>query len=197
MDLETLQSALNDFKQALELLAIRIDALEERAGASEELVKELEKNIFENLYEPAEKALNDFKANEEFEKFAGAHGEKFAPYLESIRIVEDDKEFDPVRATYDNIQGRRANGEEINEDEFVDSVIGGIKEELQKLKNELGAVEIEVKQDENGETEIVATDEEGNQEVVATDEGGEGDGETAVEDELIAEYGDKPLPRFY
>lgn len=197
MDLETLQSALNDFKQALELLAIRIDALEERAGASEELVKELEKNIFENLYEPAEKALNDFKANEEFEKFAGAHSEKFAPYLESIRIVEDDKEFDPVRATYDNIQGRRANGEEINEDEFVDNVIGGIKEELQKLKNELGAVEIEVKQDENGETEIVATDEEGNQEVVATDEGGEGDGETAVEDELIAEYGDKPLPRFY
>ena len=57
MDLETLQSALNDFKQALELLAIRIDALEERAGASEELVKELEKNIFENLYEPAENPL--------------------------------------------------------------------------------------------------------------------------------------------
>lgn len=194
---EELKIILNDFKQAIELLALRIDALEEHQKINEEVVKEIEKNIIENIYEPAQASLNAFTQEQALKGFRDKYGERFAPYEESIRLIEDDREFDPVIATYDELEKRKAiakeEGVEIDEaqeEEFVNQVIEGIKADLESLKGKLDAVELEVKVDADGDVKVIATDEAGNKELVDDDKLTED-----IASEVVEEYG-KELPRF-
>jgi hypothetical protein len=174
-----LYEILGSYKNALDQILQRLDQMdkmnEDWKREVDEQIHDLRKTLFDDILTPAQEAMDAANREKAYEEFSGKYAEKFAPYLEGAKAIEGE-DFDLTREAFD--QYNAIEGEKPGEEEYVDVLLSKVAEQIDAVKKALGAEEIEIKQDENGETEIKADGEEVNPEdLEKAAEGGEGEGE--------------------
>lgn len=161
MDENELVEVLQSYKDAIGLLEEKFNAFSEEIGhVREELqarIESLEDTVINGIINPAHEAAEKAAYDRDLEDFKGRYSEKIDPYLDKIKAVEGD-EFDIYKTAFDGYKEYKdANGEKaLDEVGYVDELLSGIASQLDKVKELINAENVEVKQDEDGNTEIVA-----------------------------------------
>jgi hypothetical protein len=161
MDETELVEVLQSYKDAIGLLEEKFNAFSEEIGhVREELqarIESLEDTVINGIINPAHEAAEKAAYDRDIEDFKGRYSEKIDPYLDKIKAVEGD-DFDIYKTAFDGYKEYKdANGDKaLDEVGYVDELLSGIASQLDKVKELINAEEVEVKQDENGNTEIKA-----------------------------------------
>ena len=161
MDENELVEVLQSYKDAIGLLEEKFNAFSEEIGhVREELqtrIDSLEDTVINGIINPAHEAAEKAAYDRDLEDFKGRYSEKIDPYLDKIKAVEGD-DFDIYKTAFDGYKEYKdANGEKaLDEVGYVDELLSGIASQLDKVKELINAENVEVKQDEDGNTEIVA-----------------------------------------
>jgi len=152
-----LYEILNSYKSALDQILQRLDQMdkmnEDWKREVDERIHDLNKTLFDDILTPAQEAMDAANREKAYEEFSGKYSEKFAPYLDSAKAIEGD-DFDLMREAFDNYNA--IEGEKPDEAEYIEVLLGKVAEQVKAVKEALGAEDIEIKQGENGETEIKA-----------------------------------------
>ena len=161
MDENELVEVLQSYKDAIGLLEEKFNAFSEEIGhVREELqarIESLEDTVINGIINPAHEAAEKAAYDRDLEDFKGRYAEKIDPYLDKIKAVEGD-DFDIYKTAFDGYKEYKdANGDKaLDEVGYVDELLSGIASQLDKVKELINAENVEVKQDEDGNTEIVA-----------------------------------------
>ena len=161
MDENELVEVLQSYKDAIGLLEEKFNAFSEEIGhVREELqarIESLEDTVINGIINPAHEAAEKAAYDRDLEDFKGRYSEKIDPYLDKIKAVEGD-DFDIYKTAFDGYKEYKdANGDKaLDEVGYVDELLSGIASQLDKVKELINAENVEVKQDEDGNTEIVA-----------------------------------------
>lgn len=161
MDENELVEVLQSYKDAIGLLEEKFNAFSEEIGhVREELqtrIESLEDTVINGIINPAHEAAEQAAYDRDLEDFKGRYSEKVDPYLDKIKAVEGD-DFDIYKTAFDGYKEYKdANGDKaLDEAGYIDELLAGIASQLDKVKELINAEEVEVKQDENGNTEIKA-----------------------------------------
>ena len=111
-----LKEVLSSFKDAIDIILTRLDRYDEMYHAQDERMDELEKTFYEDILEPARKALDERIYEDEYSKFHEQYGEKLDPYNEQLRAIEGE-DFDLSRKAFDDYSSYE---EKPNVEEYVD-----------------------------------------------------------------------------
>ena len=161
MDETELVEVLQSYKDAIGLLEEKFNAFSEEIGhVREELqarIESLEDTVINGIINPAHEAAEKAAYDRDLEDFKGRYSEKIDPYLDKIKAVEGD-DFDIFKTAFDGYKEYKdANGEKaLDEVGYVDELLSGIASQLDKVKELINAENVEVKQDEDGNTELKA-----------------------------------------
>ena len=161
MDENELVEVLQSYKDAIGLLEEKFNAFSEEIGhVREELqarIESLEDTVINGIINPAHEAAEKAAYDRDLEDFKGRYSEKINPYLDKIKAVEGD-DFDIFKTAFDGYKEYKdANGDKaLDEVEYVDELLAGIASQLDKVKELINAENVEVKQDEDGNTELKA-----------------------------------------
>jgi hypothetical protein len=117
-------------------------------------VDDLKSYINDEFVGPAAENYKRLDHDNRLEDFRKKYSKDFEPLLEGIKKEEgeDFDVFDKVFSDYDSNE----NPDKPEEAEYVASVVASLTEQLEQLKEATGAENIEVKTNENGETEVKA-----------------------------------------
>lgn len=161
MDETELVEVLQSYKDAIGLLEEKFNAFSEEIGhVREELqarIESLEDTVINGIINPAHEAAEKAAYDRDLEDFKGRYSEKIDPYLDKIKAVEGD-DFDIYKTAFDGYKEYKdANGDKaLDEVGYVDELLSGIALQLDKVKELINAENVEVKQDEDGNTELKA-----------------------------------------
>lgn len=161
MDETELVEVLQSYKDAIGLLEEKFNAFSEEIGhVREELqarIESLEDTVVNGIINPAHEAAEKAAYDRDLEDFKGRYSEKINPYLDKIKAVEGD-DFDIFKTAFDGYKEYKdANGDKaLDEVGYVDELLSGIASQLDKVKELINAENVEVKQDEDGNTELKA-----------------------------------------
>lgn len=161
MDENELVEVLQSYKDAIGLLEEKFNAFSEEIGhVREELqtrIESLEDTVINGIIKPAHEAAEKAAYDRDLEDFKGRYSEKINPYLDKIKAVEGD-DFDIFKTAFDGYKEYKdANGDKaLDEVGYVDELLAGIASQLDKVKELINAENVEVKQDEDGNTELKA-----------------------------------------
>jgi hypothetical protein len=161
MDETELVEVLQSYKDAIGLLEEKFNACSEEIGhVREELqarIESLEDTVINGIINPAHEAAEKAAYDRDLEDFKGRYSEKIDPYLDKIKAVEGD-DFDIFKTAFDGYKEYKdANGDKaLDEVGYVDELLSGIASQLDKVKELINAENVEVKQDEDGNTELKA-----------------------------------------
>lgn len=186
-----LREVLGSFKDAIDIILSRLDRYDEMYHAQDERIEELEKAFYEDILEPAKKALDERVYEDEYSKFHEQYGEKLDPYNEQLRAIEGE-DFDLSRKAFDDYSSYE---EKPNVEEYVNALVETVGNQLQEIKDKLGIEgDIKATVDEEGKVEVEVNDDTVTEEKVEVkdenkDEGGES---KIVEDDLFSMVEDDP-----
>lgn len=178
------REVLGSFKEAIDLLLIKVQNLEERAKIAEEGLKSLETKFIEEIYEPAKQAFDEAVDNENFRQFSEKYSEKLSPYADQINAVEGG-DFDIMRNLYDEYNSMEVEEgqEKMSQDEYIEKIIPHIEEQLNTIRKKLGVETLEVKvEDSTGDGKADAIEIKADGEEVTGGEPGSDDGEGKKDD---------------
>lgn len=121
-------------------------------------VEDLKSYIQDEFVGPAAENYKKLDHDNRLEDFRNKYSKDFEPLLEGIKAEEgeDFDVFDKVFSDYDS----NKNPDKPEEAEYVAGVVAALTEQLEQLKEATGAENIEVKTNENGETEVKADGED-------------------------------------
>lgn len=185
-----LYEVLSSYKGALDQILQRLDQMdkmnEDWKREVDEQIHDLRKTLFDDILAPAQEAMDAANREKAYEEFSGRYSEKFAPYLDSAKAIEGD-DFDLMREAFDNYNA--IEGEKPDEAEYIEVLLGKVAEQVKAVKEALGAEDIEIKQGEDGETEIKADGKEVDAADLenAAEKDGEGGEENKGEEEINEE----------
>lgn len=188
-----LKEVLGSFKDAIDIILARLDRYDEMYHAQDERIEELEKTFYEDILEPARKALDERVYEDEYSKFHEQYGEKLDPYNEQLRAIEGE-DFDLSRKAFDDYSSYE---DKPNVDEYVNALVETVGNQLKEIKDKLGIEgDIKATVDEEGKVEVEVNDEtvaddKVKEEVEMKDEDKKGDNEI-VEDDLFSMIEDDP-----
>ena len=183
-----LKEVLSSFKDAIDIILTRLDRYDEMYHAQDERMDELEKTFYEDILEPARKALDERIYEDEYSKFHEQYGEKLDPYNEQLRAIEGE-DFDLSRKAFDDYSSYE---EKPNVEEYVDALVETVGNQLKDIKDKLGIEgEIKATVDEEGKVEV-DLDEETAKEDKVEENKDEGEGSKIVEDDLFSMVEDDP-----
>lgn len=188
-----LYDVLVQYKDAIDFLKGETDELREMYKTQSDRVAELETTLFEKIIKPTMAAENE-KA---FEDFHAKYGEKLDPYNEKLRAVEGDENIDFSREAFNGFKEYVApeGTTPYSEEEYVDALIEQVDGQIENIKAKLGLSEetpVEIKQDENGNTEVVADGEVVASESTETEVVAETPAEEEKTDDAMKEDDDQP-----
>ena len=155
MELNEIYDILNGYKQAIDILLNRCDELVQTVQALTERQDKTESILFDEILEPARLSLEADEKERRFEDFNGQYGERLGAFDKVIGAAEGNPDFSMARKAfeeYENLPEPRPES-----DVFVDGLIESVERQIESIKESLGVApdaEVEVKQDENGDTEI-------------------------------------------
>lgn len=155
MKLNEIYDILNSYKQVIDLLLNRCDELVQTNQALSDRVNKLEGVLYDEILEPARLSLEADEKERRFDEFNGKYGERLGAFDKVIGAAEGDPEFSMARRAFDEYENLSEPRPE--SDVFVDGLIESVEGQIESIKESLGIepdAEVEIKQDENGDTEI-------------------------------------------
>lgn len=161
MDETELVEVLQSYKDAIGLLEEKFNAFSEEIGhVREELqtrIESLEDTVINGIIEPAKAAAEQSAYDRDLEAFKGRYSEKIDPYLEKIKAVEGD-DFDIYKTAFDGYKAYKDENQEkaLEEEGYIDQLLAGIAEQLDKVKELINAENVDVAVDEKGNVEMKA-----------------------------------------
>ena len=173
MDEQELFELLENYKMALQNSLDRIDQLEEKVRTLESGESDLNTTFYKEILEPAQQALDESMYNDRFDEFSEKYGERLDPLAKQVNAIEGEDGFDFTKEAFDNYDKMEPdeNGYKPTSDEYVETLVSATEEKIEALKKALGAEEVSVTVDDEGETEVKADGEDVTEEV--TDDNGE------------------------
>lgn len=148
---------LESYRQALDFLVEKVDGLVQENMAMKEQLGGLEQVLYEGILSPAKEAIDSAEREDRFEDFNSKYGEQLGGYNGQLAPIEGE-DFDLTRTAFDNYDSI-PDEEKPDSDEYVNALIAQVDEQISHIKEAFGLpadAEVEVKQDENGNTEINA-----------------------------------------
>lgn len=148
---------LESYRQALDFLVEKVDSIVQENMAMKEQLGGLEQVLYEGILSPAKEAIDSAEREDRFEDFNSKYGEQLGGYNGQLAPIEGE-DFDLTRTAFDNYDSI-PDEEKPDSDEYVNALIAQVDEQIGHIKEALGLpenTEVEVKQDENGNTEISA-----------------------------------------
>lgn len=146
-----IREVLGSFKDAIDIILARLDRYDEMYHGFDERIEELEKTFYDDILEPARKALDDRIYEDEYSKFHEQYGEKLDPFNEQLRAIEGD-EFDLSRQAFDDYS---AYEDKPNVEEYVNAVVEQVGKQLEEIKARLGIEgEVSATLDEDGKVDL-------------------------------------------
>lgn len=181
---EDIYEILNSYKEAIDVLLGRCDELVNQNNALEERVNKLESMIFDEILEPARLALEADDKERRFGEFNEKYGERLGAFDKVLGAAEGNPDFSMARSAFDEYD--KLPEPKPEEDVFVDGLIETVEEQIDSIKESLGIepdAKVEITQDEEGNTEVVADGEVVASETEEVKPEGDGTGTPAVEGE--------------
>lgn len=160
MDEMQLNEILASYRDAINALIERADAQDGMIQAVREKAEGTERLIFDEVINPAKAEMEKQIYNAGLEDFTNKYGEKLNGYNDKLRPIEGE-DFDIMKQAYDGYNS--IEGEKPDEAEYIDELIKTVDKQLDDIRAAIGApanAEVEVKQDENGETTVEVDDQE-------------------------------------
>ena len=157
MNEENIYEILNSYKEAIDVLLSRTDELVKQNQALEDRVNKLESTLFDEILEPARLALEADDKEKRFEEFNGRYGERLGAFDKVLGAAEGNPEFSLARTAFDEYD--KFPEPKPEEETYVNGLIETVEEQIDSIKESLGLApdtEVEIKQDENGNTEVKA-----------------------------------------
>ena len=154
MDEMQLNEILASYRDAINALIERADAQDGMIQAVREKAEGTERLIFDEVINPAKAEMEKQIYNAGLEDFANKYGEKLNGYNDKLRPIEGE-DFDIMKQAYDGYNS--IEGEKPDEAMYVDELVKTVDKQLDDIRAAIGApanAEVEVKQDENGETTV-------------------------------------------
>ena len=160
MDEMQLNEILASYRDAINALIERADAQDGMIQAVREKAEGTERLIFDEVINPAKAEMEKQIYNAGLEDFTNKYGEKLNGYNDKLRPIEGE-DFDIMKQAYDGYNS--IEGEKPDEAEYIDELVKVVDKQLDDIRAAIGApanAEVEVKQDENGETTVEVDDQE-------------------------------------
>jgi len=157
MDENEIYEILNSYKDAIDLLLNRCDELVTKNNELEERQSKLESILFDEILEPARLALEADDRERRFGEFNEKYGERLGAYDKVLGAAEGNPEFSMARSAFDEYD--KLEEPKPEEDVFVDGLIETVEEQIDSIKESLGLPvdsETIIKQDEDGNTEVIS-----------------------------------------
>lgn len=154
MDEMQLNEILASYRDAINALIERADAQDGMIQAVREKAEGTERLIFDEVINPAKAEMEKQIYNAGLEDFTNKYGEKLNGYNDKLRPIEGE-DFDIMKQAYDGYNS--IEGEKPDEAEYIDELVKVVDKQLDDIRAAIGApanAEVEVKQDENGETTV-------------------------------------------
>lgn len=152
-----LKEVLSSFKDAIDIILSRLDRYDEMYHAQDERIDELERIFYDDILNPAKKALDEHIYEDEYSKFHDKYGERLDPYNEQLRAIEGE-DFDLSRKAFDDYNDYE---EKPDMEEYVNLLIESVGNQLEEIKSKLGIDgEVSATVDENGEVSVEVKDED-------------------------------------
>ena len=160
MDEMQLNEILASYRDAINALIERADAQDGMIQAVREKAEGTERLIFDEVINPAKAEMEKQIYDAGLEDFTNKYGEKLNGYNDKLRPIEGE-DFDIMKQAYDGYNS--IEGEKPDEAEYIDELVKVVDKQLDDIRAAIGApanAEVEVKQDENGETTVEVDDQE-------------------------------------
>ena len=157
MNEEQIFEILNSYKDAIDLLINRCDEFVNQIKALDERLSKIESVIYDEILEPARLELEADDRERRFGEFNEKFGDRLSAYDKVIGAAEGNPEFSMARNAFDEYE--KLPEPRPGEDVFVDGLIEAVEGQIESIKESLGLApdtEVEIKQDEEGNTEVVA-----------------------------------------
>lgn len=154
MDEMQLNEILASYRDAINALIERVDAQDGMIQAVREKAEGTERLIFDEVINPAKAEMEQQIYNAGLDDFTNKYGEKLNGYNDKLRPIEGE-DFDIMKQAYDGYNS--IEGEKPDEAMYVDELVKVVDKQLDDIRAAIGApanAEVEVKQDENGETSV-------------------------------------------
>ena len=154
MDEMQLNEILASYRDAINALIERADAQDGMIQAVREKAESTERLIFDEVINPAKAEMEKQIYDAGLEDFTNKYGEKLNGYNDKLRPIEGE-DFDIMKQAYDGYNS--IEGEKPDEAMYVDELVKVVDKQLDDIRAAIGApadAEVEVKQDENGETSV-------------------------------------------
>ena len=154
MDEMQLNEILASYRDAINALIERVDAQDGMIQAVREKAEGTERLIFDEVINPAKAEMEKQIYDAGLEDFTNKYGEKLNGYNDKLRPIEGE-DFDIMKQAYDGYNS--IEGEKPDEAMYVDELVKTVDKQLDDIRAAIGApanAEVEVKQDENGETTV-------------------------------------------
>ena len=174
---------LESYRQALDFLVEKVDGIVQENMAMKEQLGGLEQVLYEGILSPAKEAIDSAEREDRFEDFNSKYGEQLGGYNGQLAPIEGE-DFDLTRTAFDNYDSI-PDEEKPDSDEYVSALIAQVDEQINHIKEAFGLpgdAEVEVKQDEDGNTEISADGEH-----IASEEGEKEEEEKEIEEKPLEE----------
>lgn len=154
---ENTYEVLSSYKEAIDFLISKLDEMGEKIKNLEEANQNLSSVVFDEILEPTRLAIEESDKNDRFNEFSAKFGEKLDPYNDILKASESDPEYDLKRVAFEQYDG--IEGEKPEDVTFVDELIKNVEEKIAEIKKAAGIdpeepVDVEVKQNENGDTKV-------------------------------------------
>lgn len=156
MDAE-IYEVLGSFKDAIDVILEKVEDLEKEIHCTEEDVTKLHSVLFDEILEPARLAFEERSKSDRFDEFNEKYGERLKPYSDTLSKVYDEPDYSFAKDAfeqYDSMEEPKPDS-----DEFVNAIIDKAENQIEEIKERLGindSKEVEIKQDENGNTKVIA-----------------------------------------
>lgn len=154
MDDVQLNEILTSYRDAINALIDRADAQDDMIKATREKAENLEHLVFDEVINPAKKAMEDEIYQSGLDDFSSRYGEKLGGYNDKLRAIEGE-DFDIMKQAYDGYNS--IEGEKPDEETYVDELVKVVDKQLDDIREKLGLsedAEVAVKQDKNGDTAV-------------------------------------------
>lgn len=148
---------LESYRQALDFLVEKVDGIVQENAAMKEQLGGLEHVLYDGILSPAKEAIDNAEREDRFEDFNSKYGEQLGGYNGQLAPIEGE-DFDLTRTAFDNYDSI-PDEEKPDTDEYVNALVAQVDEQINSIKEAFGLpadTEVEVKQDEDGNTEITA-----------------------------------------
>lgn len=179
-----MEEILETYKHAIDAIIDRLDTIQEEVNIINKKYDDISTTIFNEILTPVSDEMKRRARDVAFSEFKENYGSRLEPYDSALKAVEGD-DFDIYNKAFDDYTEKYS---DMDADSYIDGLTEKIDEQLELIKEKLGASEVVVEQNSDGETTIVADGEEVAPEEITPDNEVISEDEDTSDPEELAKY---------